>query len=73
MTLDRTAIKQLQKRVYWGLYSDVAKTLGVTRSSVLNVVAGKWYNQQIIDEVIRQIERKELEGKQTVRKIAKLK
>jgi len=39
----------------------------------MNVVAGKWYNQRIIDEVIRQIERRELQAKETSRKIAKLK
>ena len=73
MTLDRTAIKQLQKRVYYGLYADVANELKVTRASVMNVVAGKWYNQRIIDEVIRQIELREASVKQTTRKIAKLK
>ena len=73
MTLDRTAIHKLQKRVYYGLYADVANELKVTRASVMNVVAGKWYNQRIIDEVIRQIERRELEVKETSRKIAKLK
>lgn len=73
MTLNRTAIKQLRKRVYYGLYADVANELKVTRASVMNVVAGKWYNQRIIDEVIRQIERRELQAKETSRKIAKLK
>lgn len=73
MTLDRTAIKQLQKKVYYGLYADVANELKVTRASVMNVVAGKWYNQRIIDEVIRQIELREASVKQTTRKIAKLK
>lgn len=73
MTLDRTAIKQLQKRVYYGLYADVANELKVTRASVMNVVAGKWYNQRIIDEVIRQIELRDASVKQTTRKIAKLK
>ena len=73
MSLDRTAIKQLQKRVYYGLYADVANELKVTRASVMNVVAGKWYNQRIIDEVIRQIELREASVKQTTRKIAKLK
>lgn len=73
MTLDRTAIKQLQKRVYYGLYADVANELKVTRASVMNVVAGKWYNQRIIDEVIRQIELREASVKQITRKIAKLK
>lgn len=73
MTLDRTAIKKLQKRVYYGLYADVANELKVTRASVMNVVAGKWYNQRIIDEVIRQIELREASVKQTTRKIAKLK
>ena len=53
MRLDRTAIKQLQKRVYYGLYADVANELKVTRASVMNVVAGKWYNQRIIDECIK--------------------
>ena len=73
MTLNRTAIKQLQKRVYYGLYADVANELKVTRASVMNVVAGKWYNQRIIDEVIRQIELRDASVKQTTRKIAKLK
>lgn len=73
MRLDRTAIKQLQKRVYYGLYADVANELKVTRASVMNVVAGKWYNQRIIDEVIRQIELRDASVKQTTRKIAKLK
>ena len=73
MRLDRTAIKQLQKRVYYGLYADVANELKVTRASVMNVVAGKWYNQRIIDEVIRQIELREASVKQITRKIAKLK
>ena len=73
MSLDRTAIKQLQKRVYYGLYADVANELKVTRASVMNVVAGKWYNQRIIDEVIRQIELRDASVKQTTRKIAKLK
>ena len=73
MTLDRAAIKQLQKRVYYGLYADVANELKVTRASVMNVVAGKWYNQRIIDEVIRKIELREASVKQTTRKIAKLK
>lgn len=73
MTLDRTAIKQLQKKVYYGLYADVANELKVTRASVMNVVAGKWYNQRIIDEVIRQIELRDASVKQTTRKIAKLK
>ena len=73
MTLDRAAIKQLQKRVYYGLYADVANELKVTRASVMNVVAGKWYNQRIIDEVIRQIELRDASVKQTTRKIAKLK
>ena len=73
MKLDRTAIKQLRKRVYYGLYADVANELKVTRASVMNVVAGKWYNQRIIDEVIRQIELREASVKQITRKIAKLK
>ena len=73
MTLSRTAIKQLQKRVYYGLYADVANELKVTRASVMNVVAGKWYNQRIIDEVIRKIELREASVKQITRKIAKLK
>ena len=73
MTLDRTAIKHLQKKVYYGLYADVANELKVTRASVMNVVAGKWYNQRIIDEVIRKIELREASVKQTTRKIAKLK
>lgn len=73
MTLDRTAIHKLQKRVYYGLYADVANELKVTRASVMNVVAGKWYNQRIIDEVIRQIELRDASVKQTTRKIAKLK
>lgn len=73
MRLDRTAIKQLRKRVYYGLYADVANELKVTRASVMNVVAGKWYNQRIIDEVIRQIELRDASVKQITRKIAKLK
>ena len=73
MRLDRTAIKQLQKKVYYGLYADVANELKVTRASVMNVVAGKWYNQRIIDEVIRQIELRDASVKQITRKIAKLK
>ena len=73
MTLDRTAIHKLQKRVYYGLYADVANELKVTRASVMNVVAGKWYNQRIIDEVIRQIELRDASVKQITRKIAKLK
>jgi hypothetical protein len=44
-----------------------------TRASVMNVVAGKWYNQRIIDEVIRQIELRDASVKQITRKIAKLK
>ena len=55
------------------MYADVANELKVTRASVMNVVAGKWYNQRIIDEVIRQIELREARVKQTTRKIAKLK
>ena len=39
----------------------------------MNVVAGKWYNQRIIDEVIRKIELREASVKQITRKIAKLK
>lgn len=73
MALDRTAVKQLNKRVYHGLYSEVAKDTGMTRSAVLNVLNGRWYNQEIIDAALRRIEAREREAKSIAKRIAKLK
>lgn len=71
MTYDLVLVKQLKRRAYWGLYSDVAKDLGVTRAAVMGVMKGTWCNSEILNACIRRIEEKEQQTKEQNAKLAK--